>query len=95
MCIRDSPQILRNKFHKVYYIFRFSFKTFTQFRILGRHTYRAGIQIAYTHHDASHSHQRSCRKTELLCAQHGCNGHISAAHKLTVSLDTDFISQTV
>ena len=89
------PQILGNEFHKVHDVFRLAAESFAELRILGRHAYRTGIQVADTHHHAAHGYQRSCGKTELLCAQHGRNRHILAGHQFSVCLDADAPSEAV
>ena len=88
-------QLLRNKSHKVDDIFRFAGKPLTKLRILGCNTNRTGIQVADTHHDTSHGYKRSSCKTELLCAQDGCNCNITATHQFTIRLNTDFVTQSI
>ena len=55
----------------------------------------AGILMADTHHDATHGNQRSRCKTELLRTEDGCDGNITAAHQLTVGLDSDLVTKSV
>ena len=88
-------QLLCNKSHKVNDIFRFSGKTLTKLRILGCDTNRAGIQVADTHHDASHGYKRSGCKTEFFRTKDGCNGNITAAHQFSVCLDPDLVTKAV
>ena len=88
-------QLLSDKSHEVFYVFRFSTETFTKFRVLCCHTDRAGIQVADTHHDASHGYKRSCRKTKFLCTEKCCNGNVTAAHQFTVCLDADTVTESV
>ena len=89
------PQFLRDKFHKVFHIFWFAPESLPQFRILGSHTYRTGIQIADPHHHTAHCHKRRRCKTELLRAQNRRNGDVPAAHQLPVRLDPHLVSQSV
>ncbi len=89
------PQLLRNKAHKVHHILRFSPEALPQLRILGRHAYRAGIQVADTHHHTAHGHQGRCGKAEFFRAQYRRDRHIPAAHQLAVRLNADLISQAV
>ena len=88
-------KFLSDKSHKVDDILRFSFETLSKLRILCCNTYRAGIEITYTHHDASHCYKWSCGKTKFLCTKNCCNGNITSCHQLTVCLDTHFISQSI
>ena len=88
-------QLLRNKSHKVNDIFRLSGKTLTKLRILGCNTNRTGIQVADTHHDASHGNKRSGCKTEFFRTKDGCDGNITAAHELSVCLDPNLVTKAV
>ena len=51
--------------------------------------------MADAHHDAAQSYQRRCGKSEFLRSQKRCDGHIPAAHQLTVGLDHHLIPQAV
>ena len=86
---------LSNKVHEIHYVFRFACKTFSQFRILGGNTHRAGIQIADTHHHTAHGNQRSSCETEFFCTQKGCNHHITACHQLAIGFNNDFITKII
>ncbi len=91
----NLTQILRNKFHKVYDIFRFAVKTFPQLRILRRDARRAGVQVADAHHHAAHRHKRRCRKTKFLRAEQRRDRNVPAGHQLTVRLDAHLMTQAV
>ena len=65
-CCHVFPQLLCDKFHKVFHIFRLTAEVFPQLRVLGSHAYRTGIQITYSHHDTTHGYQWSGSETELL-----------------------------
>ena len=65
-CCHIFPQLLCDKFHKVFHIFRLTAEVFPQLRVLGSHAYWAGIQITYSHHDTAHGHKRCGGKPELL-----------------------------
>ena len=65
----------------------FPLEFFAQLRILGADTHGAGVQIAHPHHHAPQRHQRPGAEAKLLCAQHGSDGHIPAAHQLAVGLN--------
>ena len=88
-------KLLSDKTHEIHNIFRFSGKTFSQFRILCSDTNRTCIQVADTHHDASHRYQWSCSKTEFLCTKHCRYSNITTTHEFSVCLNADFISQAV
>ena len=86
---------LSYKSHKVFYVFRFSPETLTKLRILCGNTDRTGIQITYTHHNASHCYKRSCCKTKFLCSEKRCDHNITSAHELSICLDTYPVTQTI
>ena len=88
-------KFLCDKLHKVLNIFRLSFKSLSEFRILCCNTYRAGIEITYTHHYAAHCYKRCCCKSILFCSKKCCHKHITACHKFTVCLNTDTGTESV
>ena len=88
-------QLLCDKSHEVLHILRFSAESLTKFRILGSHTNRAGIQIADSHHHAAHGYKGSSCKTEFLCTEKCCDSNVTAAHQLTVCLDTYTVTKSV
>ena len=46
-----------------------AFESLAQYRILSGNAHRAGVEVAFAHHDAASSNQRRCGKAELICAQ--------------------------
>ena len=86
---------LSDKSHKVFYIFRFSPETLTKLRILCSHTNRTGIQVTYSHHDASHSYKRCCGKSKFLCSKKSCDHHITSTHELSICLYAYTVTQSV
>ena len=89
------PKFLCNEFHEIHDIFRLTAEILTKFRILCRNTNRTGIQITYTHHDATHRYQRCCRKSEFFRTQNRGNRHITTGHQFSVCFNTNFITKTV
>ena len=57
-----------------------------QLRILGRDTHRAGVHVAFAHHDAAERDQRRGGEAELLGPEQGCDGHVAARLQLPVGL---------
>ena len=57
---------------------RFTFEFFPKFRVLSRNSDRAGIEMAFTHHDAAEGNQRCGRKAVFLRAEQGRDGDIAA-----------------
>ena len=88
-------KLLCNKLHKVHHIFRFSAEVLSQLRVLGCHAYRAGIQVADSHHYTAHGNQGRCCKAKFLCSQNCGNGNVTAAHQLSVCLYSYLISKAV
>ena len=91
----DLTQLLRNETHEVDDILRLAAEILAQFRILCRHAGRAGVAVAYTHHDAPQGYQRSGRKTELLGTQQCGDRNVTAGLKLTVGFNGDPAAQVV
>ncbi len=91
----NFTQFLRDKFHKVYDIFRFSVKTGAQLWILRCNACRTGIQVADTHHDAAHRYQRRGCKSKLFGSKQRRDRHIASGHQLTVCLNPHFITKAV
>ena len=88
-------KFLRNKLHKVLNIFRLSFKSLSEFRILCCYTYRTCIKITYTHHYTTHCYKRCCCKTIFLCPKKCSHKYITACHKFTVCLNADTRTKSV
>src|SRR5690606_27394511 len=82
----NFTQLLCNKPHIVNHMIRVASKVFAKLWILCCNTYRTGIQLAHTHHDAAHYDKWCCCKPKLLSSKQCCNCNISAIHHLTVSL---------
>ena len=67
-------------------MFRRAGELFTQLRILGRDTYRAGIKMTFAHHNATQCDKRRSSKAELFCPQQCGNGDIAPGLDLAVGL---------
>ena len=61
MCSRTSQATIARSFRRAS-----AGEAPAQFRVLGRHADRAGVQMADAHHDAAHGHQRPRGKAEFL-----------------------------
>ena len=66
-----------------------------QLGVLRRHSDRAGVKMAYPHHDAATDHQRSGREAELLCPEQRTHDHVTTRLQLTVDLHHDQISEAI
>ena len=60
-----------------------------QHRVLGSHADRAGVEVTYPHHDATHHHQRRGSEAELLSTQQRTDHHVASGLELPVHLDHD------
>ena len=63
------PQLFSHKVEVVHHMLRLPLEPPAQLRILGCDTHRAGVQMAFAHHDAAHCNERHCCKAKLLRAQ--------------------------
>ncbi len=66
-----------------------------QFRVLGGHTDRAGVEMADAHHHAPTHHQRRCGETKLFGTEQGGNDNVVTGLQLPVCLDHDPVPQPV
>ena len=56
---------------------------------------RAGVEVAFAHHDAAHRDQRRGRKAEFFGAEQRGNGDVAAGLQLAVGLHADAAAQIV
>jgi hypothetical protein len=83
-----------NKEEVVHYVFRLTSEfAFAQFRILGGNTNRAGVEMAFTHHDAAFDHQRCGGETEFVSTQQGADHHVTTGFHLAVNLNANATAQ--
>ena len=66
-----------------------------QQRVLCGHAHRAGVQVAFAHHDAAFHHQRCSGKTKFIRTQQRANGHIAAGFHLAICLHPNATTQTI
>ena len=57
-----------------------------QFRVLGRHAHRTGIEVADPHHNATHRHQRRGREAKFLGTEQRGDDHVAPGLELAVGL---------
>ena len=60
-----------------------------QDRVLSGDADRAGVQVAFAHHDAAFNHQRCGGKAEFIGTQQGADDHVAAGFHLTVGLNAN------
>ena len=66
-----------------------------QYRILGRHADRAGIEMTLAHHDAAERNQRRGGKTEFIRTQQRANGDIAPGAQSAIHLHGNPTTQPV
>ena len=66
-----------------------------QNRILGRNSHRAGIEMAFAHHDAARRDQGRGGKTEFVGAQKRSDSHVAAGAQSAIDLNRDAAAQSV
>ena len=91
----DLPKLPCNEIHVVHHVLRSALETASEALVLGRDACGAGILRAHAHHHAAHGDQRSGRKAEFLGAKKRCDGHVTAAHQLSVRLQDDTVPEPV
>ena len=77
------------------HVFGLSGKALAQFLILGRDTHRAGIEVAFAHHDAAFDNQRRGGKSEFVRTQQCADDDVTAGAHAAVDLDRDTPAQPV
>ena len=70
-------------------------EAFAQFWVLSGHAHRAGVQMAFAHHDTTLNHQRSGCDAPFFSTQEGSYGDVSSGFHLTVCLHGYAASQSV
>ena len=68
---------------------------FAQHRILRGHAHRAGVEVAFAHHDAAFDHQRRGGEAEFIGTQNGADHHVATGLHLAVGLQAHAPAQSV
>ena len=61
--------LFRNEEEEIHHMLWLACEFFTQYRVLRSDAHRAGIEMAFTHHDAALYHQRRRGETKLICPE--------------------------
>src|SRR5471030_1986573 len=77
------------------HVFRLAGELGAQHRILRGDADRAGVQMAFAHHDATFDDQRRRREADLVGAQHGGDDDVATGAHLAVGLHADTATQAV
>src|SRR5579875_144261 len=86
---------LSDKHHQIHDVFGLARKTLSQHGVLSCDPYRAGVEMAHSHHHTSHRDQSGGRKAELFGAQQGGDDDVATSFEVTVDLEPDAPAQVV
>src|SRR5712664_2334070 len=79
----------------VHHVFGFPGEFLAQYRVLRRHADRAGVQVAFAHHDAAAHDQRRRGETEFVRPEDRPDHHVASGLDLPVHLHGDAAAQAV
>ena len=82
----DASKFFSHHKEVVHHMIGTAVELLPKLRVLGRDTYRAGIQVALTHHDAAHRYQRGSRETDFFSTQQEGHCDVAAGFDLAISL---------
>src|SRR5947207_11197779 len=91
----DFANFLGDEAHEIDDVVGVAGKLLAQAWVLGGHSYRTGIEMAYSHHDTAERYQRRRGKAKLLSAQQSTNHHIAAGFELAIHLNDNAAAQIV
>ncbi len=91
----DLTDLLGDEEKEIHHVFGFTGEFLAQHRILGRHSDRTGVEMAFAHHDATTGHQWRRSKAEFVGTQQGPDHHVAAGLHLAVGLHPDPRAQAV
>ena len=83
----DLANFLGDETHEVDDIFRSPGELLPELRVLRGHADRAGVEMADTHHHATHRYQWSRREAKFLCSEKRANDDVPAGLQLSVHFD--------
>ena len=90
-----STHLFRYKVEEVFNVFRLTGKEFSQFRILSCNTYRTGIAVTLTHHQATETNQNCSGKTKLFRTKQCTDNHITPGFQLAINLKPNPVTQHI
>mmetsp|Transcript_15954 Transcript_15954/g.39104 ORF Transcript_15954/g.39104 Transcript_15954/m.39104 type:complete len:753 (+) Transcript_15954:902-3160(+) len=91
----NLTNFLSNKEEIVYNVLWLTSELLSEFFILSSNTHGAGIQMALSHHDATHGDQRGSCKTILFSSKKTGNSDIASSLELTISLQLDAVTESI
>ena len=91
----DLARLFGDEEEVVDHVLGLALEFLAQHRILRGHAHRAGIEMAFAHHDAAFDHQRRGGEAEFVRAEHGADDHVAPGLDLAVDLHRDAPAQAV
>ncbi len=91
----DGAHFLGDEEKEIHHMLGLARKLFAQRRVLRGHAHRAGVEVAFAHHDAALDHQRRGGEAEFVGAQQRADDHVAAGLDLAVHLHADAAAQAV
>ena len=90
-----APDLLGDEEEVVDQVLGFAGEALAQLRVLGGHPHRAGVQVAFAHHDAARDDQGRGGEAELVRPQQGTDDHVAPGAQAPIDLDRDAPAQAV
>ena len=91
----DAAQFFRHEEEVIDHMFRLAGETLAQNRVLCRNADRAGVEMAFAHHDAARCDQRRGGETEFIGAEQNAHRHVAPGAEAAIGLYRDAAAQTV
>ena len=91
----DLADLLSYKLEEVDDEFGPTSELLAQLGVLGRYSYRTGVQVADPHHHATQDDQWRCGKSEFIGSEQSRHDNVAARLELSVDLYDDAIPQVV
>ena len=91
----DAAHFFGNEEKVVHHMLGLAGELLAQHRVLRGHADRAGVEVAFAHHDAAFNHQRCRGKTKLVGTKQRADDDVAAGLHLTINLDPDAAAQAV
>jgi hypothetical protein len=90
-----GAHFLGNKEEEVDDVLGRTLEALAQHRVLRGDAHRAGVEVAFAHHDAAGGDQRCGGEAELVGPQQRANDHIAAGAQAAIDLQRDARAQTI
>ena len=91
----DLAQLFGDEEEIIHHMFGLAGELASEDGVLGGNPNRAGVQMAFAHHDATLDHQRRRGKAKLIGTEQGGDGHIATCFHLPIGLHTNAVSEPI